>query len=70
MVRGLKFHIKEVEILHFLYVGKTKTQLSCLVTGQLICTFFVYAKGRFSHDLAHMVMHCYKEQILDMNVPQ
>ena len=31
---------------------KTKTLISCLVNAQLICTFFVYAKIRFSHDTA------------------
>ena len=35
--------------------AKTKTQISCAVTAQLICVFvFAYAKSRFSHDAAYM----------------
>ena len=34
--------------------AKTKTQISCIVTVQLICVFvFAYAKSRFSHEAAH-----------------
>ena len=37
-----------------IYVVKTKTQISCTVTSQLICAFvFAYAKSRFPHDAAH-----------------
>ena len=32
--------------------AKTKAQISCVVTAQLICAFvFAYAKSRFSHDV-------------------
>ena len=35
-------------------IAKTKTQISCMVTGQLICAFaFAYAKSRFFLDVAH-----------------
>ena len=56
MVRGLKFWIKEVEGLY--YVAKTKVLIDqAAVTAQLICAFvFAYAKNRFSHDVAHIVM--------------
>ena len=31
--------------------------ISCAVTGQLICAFVLgYAKRRFSHDAAHMII--------------
>ena len=31
--------------------------ISCMVTGQLICTFlFAYAKSRISHDAAHTIL--------------
>ena len=34
-----------------IYVAKTKAQISCAVSAQLICTFvFADAKRRFSHD--------------------
>ena len=43
----------EVERLH--YVSKTRALISCAVTAQLINAFvFAYAKGRFSHDVAHL----------------
>ena len=36
---------------------KTKALISCAVTAQLICAFvFAYAKSRFSHDAALMMM--------------
>ena len=39
-----------------MYVAKTKLLISCKVAAQLICDFvFVYAKIRFSHDVAHML---------------
>ena len=42
-------------LLDTLYVAKTKAQISCAVTAQLICAFvFTFAKGRFSHDAAHI----------------
>ena len=35
-------------------MAKTKALISCTITAQLICTFvFAYAKGSFSHDVAH-----------------
>ena len=52
MARGLKFwKWRDCTI----YVVKTKAQISCAVTAQLICAFvFAYAKSRFSHDVAHI----------------
>ena len=49
--RGLKFRIKEVERLYYMYLcSQNKGLISCLVTAQLICAFaFAYAKIRFSH---------------------
>ena len=40
--RGLKFWIKKVEGLYYLqmYVAKTKAEISCAVTVQLICVLF------------------------------
>ena len=41
-----------------MYVAKTKVLISCVFTGQLICSFvFAYAKRRFSHDLARMFVN-------------
>ena len=38
-------------------VAKTKMLISCAVSAQLICAFvFVYAKSRFSHEVAHIYM--------------
>ena len=35
---------------------KTKALISCRVTVQVLCAFvFAYAKGRFSHDMAHII---------------
>ena len=37
---------------------KTKALISCAVTGQLICVFvFAYAKSRFSHNEAHLILN-------------
>ena len=36
---------------------KTKVQISCAITWQLICVFvFAYAKSWFSHNEAYMTM--------------
>ena len=36
---------------------KTKALISFAVTAKLICVFvFAYAKSRFSHDAAHIIM--------------
>ena len=36
---------------------KTKALISFAVTAKLVCVFvFVYAKSRFSHDEAHLVV--------------
>ena len=64
--RDLQFLIYEVEGLYYL-CGENKgaDQLAdqlrgyraAAVTGQTICAFvFAYAKSRFSHDVAHMIM--------------
>ena len=40
-----------------MYVAKTKTLISFVVTAKLICVFvFAYAKSRFSHDAAQINM--------------
>ena len=40
-----------------IYVAKTKVLISCEVIFQLICVFvFAYAKSRFSHDTAHVIL--------------
>ena len=37
--------------------AKTKALISCAVTAQLICRFvFAYAKSRFSHDAAQIMV--------------
>ena len=42
-----------------IYVAKTKVLISCAVTAQLICVFvFACAKIWFSHDVAHISLHC------------
>ena len=40
LIRGLKFRIKEVEGLFYLYVAKTKGLISYVVTMQLSAPFF------------------------------
>ena len=38
-------------------VAKTKALISFAVTAKLICAFvFAYAKSRFSHDAAHILV--------------
>ena len=38
---------------------KTKALISFAVTAKLICVFvFAYAKTRFSHDTAHIMLFC------------
>ena len=38
-------------------IAKTKALISCAVTAHLICVFVcAYAKIRFSHDKAHIVL--------------
>ena len=38
-------------------MAKTKALISFAVTAKLICVFvFAYAKSRFSHDAAHMIL--------------
>ena len=42
-----------------MYVTKTKSLISCVVTMQLICAIvFVFAKIMFSHGTAHIFL-CY-----------
>ena len=57
--RRLKFQIKEVEGLYYLYRenkdSKPKTPISTHAYPQLTCAFvFAYAKSRFSHDAAQI----------------
>ena len=40
-----------------IYVAKTKALISFAVTAKLICVFvFAYAKSRFSHAAAHLMI--------------
>ena len=58
IARGLKFQIKEVDVLTYctIYVVKTKALISSRVTTQLVSTFvFAYAKIRFSHDMVQIL---------------
>ena len=44
--------------MYTIYVANTKALISCAVTAQLICVFFLaYAKSRFSHNEAHLACH-------------
>ena len=44
--------------MYFLYVAETKALISCVVTAHLIWGFvFAYAKSRFSHDSAQIILH-------------
>ena len=44
-------------VLFTMYVAKTKALISCVATTQLIYAFvFTYAKNRFSHDAAHLIV--------------
>ena len=53
MARGLKFCIKEVEELYYLW---SKNIGADQLTAKLICIFvFAYAKSRFSHNKAHFI---------------
>ena len=46
-------------------VGKTKALIIFTVTAKLICTFvFAYAKSRFSHDAAHMLIGISLKQLI------
>ena len=80
MARLLKFQIKEVEGLCYLYNKNkgadyraadlllcfTKVLISCAITGQLICAFvFTSAKSRFSHEAAHMCLHVFHTTVND-----
>ena len=54
MVKSLKFRKK---INFTIRVVKPKALISFAVTANLICAFvFAYAKFRFSHDAAHIIM--------------
>ena len=71
MARGLKFQIKEVAGLYYLSrdcticLAKTKELISFAVTAKLICVFvFAYAKRRFSHNEAHMIIESHHEKNL------
>ena len=45
-----------------MHVAKTKTLISFAVTAKLICVIvFAYAKNRFSHVAAHIVIHVTSE---------
>ena len=60
MAMGLKFRVKVVDGLYYPYIAKTKALISCAVTAQLICVFvFAYAKSRFSHNVAHLLIFIY-----------
>ena len=56
MARGLKFRILEEEGLYY-PCSENKGVISFAFTAKLICVFvFAYAKSRFSHDAAHLIM--------------
>ena len=41
-----------------IHVAKTKALISFAITAKLICVFvFAFAKSRFSHDAAHIIMN-------------
>ena len=47
-----------------MHVAKTKALISFAVTAKLICAFvFAYAKSRFSHNEAHIILFCAKEEL-------
>ena len=47
-------------------VVKTTMLISCVFTGQLICTFvFAYAKSRFSRDRAHKMSPQHQKTYLE-----
>ena len=57
MARGLKFGFRKQKDCT-IYVAKTKALISCAVTTQLICVFvFAFAKSRFSHNEAHIIIY-------------
>ena len=59
IVRGLKYRIRKKRDCT-IRVAKTKALISFAVTAKLICVFvFAYAKIRFSHNEAHMIL-CYQ----------
>ena len=44
-----------IYVYRYIYIAKTKMPIGCALTAQLICAFvFTKAKGRFSHDAAHL----------------
>ena len=55
MARGLKFGFRKQKDCT-IYVAKTKALISCAVTAQLIWVF-VFAKSRFSHNEAHIIIY-------------
>ena len=60
MARGLKFGCRKQRDCT-IYVAKTKALISCAVTAQLICVFvFAFAKSRFSHNEAHIIIYIYR----------
>ena len=55
-IRSLKFRIKEEVQVCTIAVAKTKAQISCAVTAQLICAFvFAYACCWFSYAAVHII---------------
>ena len=69
-VRGLKFQDLGSRYVDkrdcTIYIAKTKALISCAVTAQLICVFvFAYAKRRFSHDAAHLILYNVGEELID-----
>ena len=57
MARGLKFGFRKQKDCT-IYEAKTKALISCAVTTQLICVFvFAFAKSRFSHNEAHIIIY-------------
>ena len=55
IARDLKFRFRKKRD-RTINVAKTKALITFVVTAKLICVFvFAYAKGLFSHDVAHIL---------------
>ena len=54
--------------MYYICVAKTKALISFAVTAKLICVFvFAYAKSRFSHNEAHLILVIEKNQTRKLN---
>ena len=57
MVRGLKFRIKEVEGLYYLYRENKGADQLCGYRAADLHLCFHICKNRFSHDVAHLFLN-------------